>query len=201
MKARQPWQIKLTDDDFKPIWPTLLLDSIEWEGPVQPSWPPPAHRQIFFAGESATKDSAYAREILSRFATRAYRRPVKPAELERLLSLFENSRKLGDSFESAVKTGLLAVLASNHFIYLVEGSATATSPRLTNWELASRLSYFLWSTAPDQRLLDLAGQGTLHKSRRNSRRLHTAGAGSPCQPRRKSESHSREKQSNRTTAE
>lgn len=162
MKARQPWQIKLTDDDFKPIWPTLLLDSIEWEGPVQPSWPSPAHRQIFFAGESATKDSAYARDILSRFATRAYRRPVKPAELERLLSLFDNSRKLGDSFESAVKTGLLAVLASNHFIYLVEGSATATSPRLTDWELASRLSYFLWSTAPDQRLLDLAGQGTLH---------------------------------------
>ncbi len=72
MKERQPWQIKLTDDDFKPIWPTILLDWIEWQGPVQESWPPPAHQQIFFAGDGATKDLAYAREILSRFATRAY---------------------------------------------------------------------------------------------------------------------------------
>lgn len=165
MKARQPWQIKLTDDEFRPIWPTLLLDSIEWEGPVQQSWPPPAHQRIFFAGESATKDVAYAREILSRFATRAYRRPVKTDEVERLVNLFESTRKLGDSFESAVKTALLAVLASNNFIYLVEGSASAPSPRLNDWELASRLSYFLWSTAPDQRLLDLAGECTLHTPR------------------------------------
>ena len=60
MKVRQPWQIKLTDDDFKPIWPTLLLDWIEWQGPVQESWPPPAHQRLFFAGEGATKDLAYA---------------------------------------------------------------------------------------------------------------------------------------------
>jgi hypothetical protein len=162
MTARQPWQIKLTDDEFKPIWPTLLLDCIEWEGPVQESWPPPAHERIFFGGESATKNAAYAREILSRFATRAYRRPVKRDELERLVSLFDSSRKMGDSFESAVKTSLLAVLASNNFIYLVEGSAGAPSPKLTDWELASRLSYFLWSTTPDQRLLDLATKGSLH---------------------------------------
>ena len=77
MSERQPWQIKLTDDDFKPIWPTLLLDWVEWQGPVQESWPPPAHQRIFFAGEGATKDLAYAREILGRFATRAYRRPVR----------------------------------------------------------------------------------------------------------------------------
>jgi mono/diheme cytochrome c family protein len=162
MKARQPWQIKLTDDEFKPIWPTLLLDYIEWEGPVQRSWPPPAHQQIFFAGEKATKDAAYAREILARFATRAYRRPVEAEEVDRLMNLFEASQKLGDKFEESVKTALLAVLASNNFIYLVEGSASAPSPKLNDWELASRLSYFLWSTAPDQQLLDLAGKGTLH---------------------------------------
>ena len=163
MKARQPWQIKLTDDEYKPIWPTLLLDSIEWEGPMQSSWPPPAHQTIFFGGESAKKDLVYAREILSRFASRAYRRPVKAEELNRIVHLVEISQKQGDPFESAVKTGLLAVLSSNHFIYLVEGSATAPSPKLTDWELASRLSYFLWSTAPDQRLLDLAANGTLHQ--------------------------------------
>ena len=98
MKARQPWQIKLTDDDFKPIWPTILLDWIEWQGPVQESWPPPAHQQIFFAGDGATKDLAYAREILSRFAARAYRRPVRPDEVDRLVKLFERSQAAGRQF-------------------------------------------------------------------------------------------------------
>jgi len=163
MKARQPWQIKLTDDDFKPLWPTLLVDHVEWEGPVQQSWPPPAHRALFFAGDGATKDSAYAREILSRFAERAYRRPARPAEVDRLVGLFENARRLGEPFEAAVKTGLLAVLCSHNFLYLVEGSVDAPSARLDDWELASRLAYFLWSTTPDGRLLDLARRGTLHQ--------------------------------------
>ena len=163
MKERQPWQIKLTDEDFKPSWPTILMDWIEWEGPVQESWPPPAHRQIFFGGVNANKDAAYAREILSRFATRVYRRPVEPVEVDRLVKLYENAQKLGDNFELSVKTGLLAALCSKSFIYLVEGSTTKPSPRLDDWELASRLSYFLWSTMPDERLLDLARQGKLHE--------------------------------------
>lgn len=163
MKARLPWQIKLTDDDGQPLWPTLLLDWIEWDGPVQESWPTPTHQRIFFAGETATKDLAYAREILSRFATRAWRRPVEAGEVDRLVALVENAQKLGDNFESAVKIGLLAVLCSQSFLYLVEGSPSAPMPRLTDWELASRLSYFLWSTMPDARLLDLAHAGKLHE--------------------------------------
>ncbi len=163
MKARLPWQIKLTDDDYKPLKPTILLDWIEWEGPVHDAWPTAAHQQIFFGGENATKDLAYAREILARFATGAWRRPVAPGEVDRLVGLVENAQKLGDNFESAVKTGLLAVLCSQHFIYLVEGSATAPTLRLTAWELASRLSYFLWSTMPDGHLLDLAHSGKLHE--------------------------------------
>jgi mono/diheme cytochrome c family protein len=163
MKARQPWQIKLTDEDFKPIWPTILLDWIEWEGPTPESWPPPAHEAIFFKGNSAVPDTAYAREILSRFATRAYRRPVRPEELERLVKLFEGAEAIGDNFTNSIKTALLAVLCSNNFLYLVEGSTAAPSPKLTDWELASRISYFLWSTIPDDRLLDLARQGTLHR--------------------------------------
>ncbi len=163
VKARQPWQIKLTDEEFKPIWPTILLDWVEWEGPIQNAWPPPAHQRLFFGGDAATKDRTYAREILSRFATRAYRRPVQPSELERLVKVFEKARELGDTFESAVKTGLLAVLCSNRFLYLVEGSAVSPSPGLTDWELASRLSYFLWGTMPDDRLLELAHEGSLHR--------------------------------------
>ena len=79
------------------------------------------------------------------------------------MGLVENAQKLGDSFESAVKTGLGAVLCSSNFLYLVEGSTDAPSPTLNDWELASRLSYFLWSTMPDQRLRELARQGTLHQ--------------------------------------
>ena len=63
MKDRLAWQIKLTNDDGTPLQPTLLLDWIEWEGPVHESWPTLAHQRIFFAGESATKDPAYARAI------------------------------------------------------------------------------------------------------------------------------------------
>ncbi len=163
MSARQPWQIKLTDDSGKPIWPTILLDWIEWEGPLQESWPPPAHKRIFFGGESATKDVTYAREVLARFATRAYRRPVRPGELDRLVALYENSRRLGEGFEASVRTGLLAVLCSHSFLFLVEGSAEHPSLGLNDWELASRLSYFLWSTMPDDRLLDLARRGKLHE--------------------------------------
>ena len=163
MAARQPWQIKLTDEESKPLWPTLLLDYVEWDGPVVESWPTPAQRRVFFGGETATKDAAYAREIFSRFAGRAYRRPASTAEVDRLLTTFEAARARGDDFESSVKTGLLAVLCSKSFLYLVEGSADAPSTTLNDWELASRLSYFLWSTMPDERLLDLARRGTLHE--------------------------------------
>jgi len=172
MTQRLPWQIKLTDDNFKPIWPTLILDWIQWEGPMQQSLPTPAFQRIFFRGDSATKDLAYAREILTRFATRAYRRPVTPAEVDRLLGLVDHAQQLGDNFESAVKTGLLAVLCSNNFLYLVEGSPSAQLPSLNDWELASRLSYFLWSTMPDQHLLDLAAQGKLRDPETLRAELH-----------------------------
>lgn len=163
MRSRQPWQIKLTDEDYKPLWPTLILDWIDWQGPTQQSWPPPAHREIFFAGEGASKDAAYAREIFTRFATRAWRRPARADEVDRLIKLFDNSRSLGDDFENSIKTGLLAVLASDNFIYLIEGSAKVPTSHLTDFEIASRLGYFLWSTMPDQHLIDLAQQGTLHQ--------------------------------------
>ena len=176
-QARVPWQMKFTDDDGKPILPFLLLDFIEWEGPIVESWPTPAHQRVFFGGETAVKDAAYAREILSRFAERAWRRPVTGAEADRLVKLFEQAQKLGDNFESSVKTALLAVLCSKNFLYLEEGSTgfqpasgkmpdirtAGTAVLLTDWELASRLSYFLWSTMPDQRLLDLARAGKLHE--------------------------------------
>ena len=172
MKTRLPWQIKLTDDDDQPLWPTLLLDFVEWDGPVHESWPSLLHRDLFMTRADTTTGDA--RAILARFASRAYRRPVRPADVDRLVRLFEGSRRLGDDFATSIKTGLLAVLCSQSFLYLVEGSAGAPATTLDDHELASRLSYFLWSTMPDDRLLGLAAQGTLHQPetlRTEARRL------------------------------
>lgn len=154
-RSRVPWQLKLTDDGFKPIEPTLIIDRVEWDGPIVESWPTPAHQRLF-----SSKD---AREIVSKFAELAWRRPVSEAEITPLLQPFEQSQKLGDSFELAVKNSLVAVLCSKNFIYLIEGDATEVRQQLSDHELASRLSYFLWSTMPDARLLDLAGQNKLRE--------------------------------------
>ena len=163
LQARVPWQMKFTDDDGKPILPFLLIDSIEWDGPVVDSWPTAAHERIFFGGEKATKDLEYVRAIVARFAERAWRRPVSPEEVDRYVKLADKAQQLGDDFETSVKTALSAVLCSKSFLYIEEGKASAPSPTLTDWELASRLSYFLWSSMPDAHLLDLARNGTLHE--------------------------------------
>ena len=163
MRSRVPWQLKLTDDDFKPIQPTLIIDAVEWDGPIVDSWPTATHHCIFFGGESATKDAAYAREIVTRFAERAWRRPVPAAEIDRVLKPFEQAQKLGENFEASVKNALVAVLCAKSFLYLEEGNVAQPAPLLNAWELASRLSYFLWSTLPDARLLDLARDGKLHQ--------------------------------------
>lgn len=163
VRSRVPWQLKLTDDDFKPIQPTLIVDSVEWDGPLVDSWPTRAHQQIFFGGAAAPQDAAYARDIVARFAERAWRRPVQPGEVDKLLRPFTKAQELGEAFEPAVKNSLMAVLCSKNFIYLEEGNVTANAATLNDWELASRLSYFLWSTMPDQTLLDLAKSNQLHE--------------------------------------
>ena len=163
LNARVPWQMKFTDDDGKPILPFLLIDSIEWDGPILDSWPTAAHQQIFFGGDTVTKDLEYVRAIVTRFAERAWRRPVTSEEMDRYVKLADKAQHLGDDFETSVKTALTAVLCSRSFLYIVEGKAAAPTPTLTDWELASRLSYFLWSSMPDEHLFNLARNGTLHE--------------------------------------
>ncbi len=163
-RSRVPWQLKLTDDDFKPIQPTLIIDSVDWDGPIVDSWPTKSHQRIFFGGDKAVQDPAYAREILTRFAEQAWRRPVQSAEVDRLMKPVDEALKLGDKFEPAVKQGLVAALCSKSFLYLVEGNSAKPAPQLNDWELASRLSYFLWSSMPDKALLDLARAGKLHQT-------------------------------------
>ncbi len=147
--------------------PVLLIDWIEIEGPIYPSWPPPSHRRVLpeIAGKSAEKDEKeYAREVLSRFMTRAYRRPLAAGELDPKLALFEKARAENVPYLDAIKRPLTAVLTSPHFLYLVEPEAPAAQLRkLNGYELASRLSYFLWSSMPDGELFRLAANGEILK--------------------------------------
>ncbi len=152
--------------------PKLIIDWIEIEGPLYEAWPPLSHKALFFKDEDAPKDMKYVREMFARFLPRAFRRPVEEAEVERVVELVRRELKQDVSFEDAIKVGLTYTLTSPAFLYLVEPRGKATlvptkaglepAPRaLTDFELASRLSYFLWSSMPDPRLLQLAGDGRL----------------------------------------
>ncbi len=142
--------------------PVLLVDWVELEGPLYASWPPPSHQRVFFDSPGMKNEPAYAREVLTRFMSRAYRRPVRTEEVDAKMALFEKVRAEKPTFVEAMKVPLAAVLASPHFLYLVEPEA-AQSRKLNGYELASRLSYFLWSSMPDDELTRLAASGELLK--------------------------------------
>jgi len=159
-EGRRPWQIKLTDDEGAPIWPFLILDWIEWSGPLGAGEPSFAQKEYLPKDE---KDKVQVRASLAKFATRAFRRPLKDGEIDRYAKLVESEMASGEPFLAAFKTGMAAILCSKDFLYLVEGTAKANADKLTDWELASRLSYFLWSTMPDDALMKAAEAGDLHK--------------------------------------
>lgn len=148
----------------------LILDYLEVVGPIDVKPPdlPECHRRIFTAmpGPSLSRRQAAA-EIVGLFAKRAFRRPVAPTELERLLKLFDLADSQGDSFESSIKLSLQAVLVSPHFLFRIERDLgekdSGGAHRVSDPELASRLSYFIWSTMPDSELLEAAERGTLHE--------------------------------------
>jgi cytochrome c553 len=106
-----------------------------------------------------------ARSLLTSLGTRAFRRPLAAAEADRLLGLYDLAVKAGDPPESAVRVPVQAILVSPDFLYKVEKDGPADDPRgvrpLNDYELATRLSYFLWSSMPDERLFQLAAQGKL----------------------------------------
>ncbi|HKA00766.1 MAG TPA: LamG-like jellyroll fold domain-containing protein, partial [Candidatus Solibacter sp.] len=142
--------------------PRLLIRSVEFEGPIYETWPPPSHRNIFF--DSARKDdSSYAAAIIHKFATRAYRRPVTTEEESTLMAVFRKSFDAGRGFQESVKDALQVVLTSPQFLFLIEKSTTPEPEPLDNYELASKLSYFLWNGPPDRTTLKLAASGVLRK--------------------------------------
>jgi mono/diheme cytochrome c family protein len=140
--------------------PKLYLDWIELEGPIYEQWPPKSHATLFFKGTDAKQDLEYAREIFTRFMPRAWRRPVEPAEVEPIVRLVKQELEHGIGYEDAIRAGLIAVLTSPKFLYLAEPAGEKSRP-LTGYELASRLSYFVWSSMPDDELFLLARKGEL----------------------------------------
>lgn len=143
--------------------PRLLVRSIEFEGPLYETWPPPSHANIFVAFERKDDRHAYARHILRTFATRAFRRPITDAEESALVRIFEGSYADGHNFYDSVKDALLVVLTSPQFLLISESSSTPEAEPLDDYELASKLSYFLWNGPPDDTLLKLAAEGSLHR--------------------------------------
>lgn len=154
----------------------LLVDYIEIIGPMDAPRPvvKETHRRIIFKDPEPGQEWETAREVMQRFATRAYRRPVKDTELDRLMQLVGMVLEDGGSFEESIQLGVQATLVSPNFLYRweldpgVEAAATeeelADVRKVTDYELASRLSYFLWSSMPDQELFDLAEKGVLKES-------------------------------------
>ncbi|MBY0507100.1 MAG: DUF1592 domain-containing protein [Bryobacteraceae bacterium] len=141
--------------------PRLQVRSVEFEGPYYDTWPPASHRAIFLESPRKHDPRAYGKEIISAFATRAYRRPLKADEFAALLAIFEKSLAAGRTFEDSVKDTLQVVLTSPQFLFLTETSTTAKPEPLDGYELASKLSYFFWNGPPDRTTLSLAAAGTL----------------------------------------
>jgi hypothetical protein len=139
----------------------LVVQYLEVLGPAGPQVYPETHRRIFSRKAGASADeNGRARQIIGDFATRAFRRPVTPAELDRLMKIYAMARRDHESLESSVRYTLEAVLVSPHFLFRGElqtrpNDGTAVQP-IDDYALASRLSYFLWSSMPDDRLFELA---------------------------------------------
>ena len=148
---------QMFDDKGNGIFSTVILDWVEWEGPLV-SKEEKSRRKGIFPDENATIESV--NDHLRSFAERAWRRQVGKGELAGYLKSYQRDREAGENVADSFRTTMLRVLTSRNFIYLVEGEPKSRDA-LTDFELASRLSYFLWSSMPDENLLASAKDGTL----------------------------------------
>ena len=138
------------------------VEWVEIEGPLYEQWPPESHRRVFLEGREGESDTERATRILRKFMTRAFRRPVKEEEIAAMVAMHAEAMQQGATFEHAMEDPLVATLSSPHFLYLVEPVKEDNKTRqLNDYELASRLSYFLWSSMPDDVLFELAANGQL----------------------------------------
>jgi len=138
--------------------PRAVVNWVELECPVTDVWPPKHHTDILFDSPLRdTDEQAYVRAVLEHFMTRAYRRPAQENEVERFAQIYHLVRPSTPSLEEAMRETLAMVLVAPRFLYHTE-SDPATDE---HYAMASRLSYFLWASMPDQELFDLAARHEL----------------------------------------
>jgi mono/diheme cytochrome c family protein len=148
--------------------PPTYLDALYIQGPFH-ALPPPlpeAYRRIFICGHAPGHHTAEcARTNLAHLARLAYRRPVDDAEVAKLTALVAMGQKNGLSLDQSMRLGVEAILVSPNFLYRIEHDPNPSDPAevhpVNGYELASRLSYFLWSSMPDEELFQAAGEGRL----------------------------------------
>ena len=145
----------------------MAIESVDIEGPfdAQATRDTASRRRIFVCQPARPQDEVpCAKTILSRLARRAYRRPVTDAEVAGLLTLFDAGRQ-GNTFGAGIQRALGAILIDPEFLFRIERDPASVAPgapyQLSDLELASRLSFFLWSTMPDDELLEVAASGRL----------------------------------------
>ncbi len=161
------------EETLRPRWRStgseLAIETATISGPYNPKGPgdTPSRQRIFVCRPtSAASEEPCARRILSALERRAYRRPVTDADLQSLLPFYRTGRAEG-GFDQGIERALQRLLVSPQFLFRIErdpvGAAPGTTHPVSDVELASRLSFFLWSSIPDDELLDLAVQGKLRQ--------------------------------------
>ncbi len=163
----QPF-IRSSEDTFDALGHPHF-DRVEISGPFNPTGPgaTPSRRQIFTCHpQNAADEPACARSILSRLVRLAYRGKNDPKDLDRLMALYDDGRS-GGTFETGIEAALERMLVSPKFVFRIErdpsNAAPGTVVPVADLDLASRLSFFLWSTIPDDELLQVASAGKLHE--------------------------------------
>lgn len=144
----------------------LVIDYVAIKGPTKviTDANPRSHELVLFKSISPESPSDDLRDILARLATRAFRRPVTDREVGRLVGIVDLARQNGEPIERGIQLAVQAVLVSPYFLFRVEPDDERNPGAvrdLTDYELATRLSYFLWSSMPDEELFDLAAAGRL----------------------------------------
>jgi len=163
--GRHTYSVVFLNDYYEPEKPApndrnLIVNNLEVMGPY-----PPSFKQIIPREHTPENKMLLAREIVNTMTARAFRRPSRAGEVDRVLALVELAQREGENFNASIGLGLQAMLVSPHFLFRVEMDPEPDNPgavrTLNDFELATRLSYFLWSSMPDEALFAHAKQGTL----------------------------------------
>jgi len=164
---RQPYAAHFNMHRHPRLTPALYQVSITGPYAAKEAGQTPSRERIFIRRPTETgEEEARAKRILTALMRRAYRRPVTEADLEQPLKLYRDARA-EDGFDAGIEMALSAILVNPQFLFRVEqdpaGAAQNTAYRISDLDLASRLSFFLWSSIPDEELLGAAERGELHK--------------------------------------